>query len=116
MAEVVNCKVRFIRPQYANLKAWMADPQNVYIARRGVVFIDGQRYPPQDSEWANPFKVKDIGREAAIHQYRTYILEKLDAGLLDLDSLRGKRLGCWCKEPGHQVPCHGDVLLELLSK
>ena len=113
---VVNCKVKYIRPAYRNLEHWMQDPQNLYIGRGFVVFINHRRFPPQDSEWANPFKVKDHGREGALRLYRTYITQKVEAGLLDLDQLRGKRLGCWCKEPGQQVSCHGDVLLELLYK
>jgi len=37
---VVNCKVKYIRPEYNNLKEWMNNPNNVYIGREGVVFID----------------------------------------------------------------------------
>jgi len=29
-----------------------------------------------------------------------------------LEPLRGKRLGCWCKP----LPCHGDVIVELLGE
>ena len=36
----VNCKVKFIRPQYKNLKEWVENENNVYIGRAGVVFID----------------------------------------------------------------------------
>lgn len=44
-----------------NLKEWMNDPNNVYIERRGIVFIDGKRFPEQDSPYANPFKVGKDG-------------------------------------------------------
>lgn len=50
-------KVKNIRPKYANLKEWMADPNNAYIGRAGIVFIDGVRFPKRDSVWANPFKI-----------------------------------------------------------
>lgn len=30
----------------------------------------------------------------------------------DLEPLRGKRLACWC----HPLPCHGDVIVELLEQ
>jgi len=33
-----------------------------------------------------------------------------------LESLRGKRLGCWCKKKGREVPCHGDILVKLLQE
>ncbi len=55
---VVNVKVANIRPiGYENLQQWIADPNNIYIARRGVVFVNGVRYPSQDSKCANPFPV-----------------------------------------------------------
>ena len=40
---VVNCKVANIRPKYENLQEWMEDPNNVYIGRGGIVFINNQR-------------------------------------------------------------------------
>lgn len=115
---VVNCKVKYIRPQYKDLRDWTADPQNVYIGRKGVVFIDKVRFPKVDSIWANPFRVCGDNRLEVIEQYRQYISRKLETGQItqaDLENLRGKRLGCWCKEDGKDIPCHGDVLLELLN-
>ena len=54
---VVNVKVKFIRPLgYDNLQEWCQDLQNVYVGRRGVVFVDRQRFPKQDSPFCNPFK------------------------------------------------------------
>ena len=115
---VCNVKVQHIRPKYDNLMQWMADPDNVYIGRRGVVFIDGKRFPEQDSPFANPFKIDakavdgddTVSREKVIDDYRTYIKAKIESGDVDLKSLRGHMLGCWPKK------CHGDVLLELLQR
>lgn len=42
---VVNCKVKHIRPKYNNLEEWIKDENNVYIGRKGVVFIDEKRFP-----------------------------------------------------------------------
>jgi hypothetical protein len=42
---VVNVKVEYIRPKHKNLSEWMKDENNVYIGRKGVVFIDGKRFP-----------------------------------------------------------------------
>lgn len=121
---VVCVKVADIRPKYNDLKQWAEDPNNVYIGRKGVVFVtdiseNKTRYPLHDSMWANPFKIMGTTtRETVIEQYREYILNKIQKGeisLNDLESLRGKTLGCWCKEKGQDVPCHGDVLLELLE-
>jgi hypothetical protein len=113
---VVNCKVSFIRPKYNNLKEWMEDDNNVYIARGGVVFIDGRRFPTFSSKFANPFKVgKDGSRQEVISKYRAYIVELLNSSpelVQELLNLQGKSLGCWC----HPQPCHGDVLLELIKE
>lgn len=46
---VVNVKVAFIRPEYQNLKEWMQDNKNVYIGRKGIVFVDGKRFPNECS-------------------------------------------------------------------
>ena len=64
------------------------------------------------SIWANPFHIgKDGTREEVIKKYREYILGKPEL-LAQLESLKGKVLGCWCKP---EKDCHGDVLVELLS-
>ena len=42
---VANCKVKYIRPKYNNLKEWMEDEQNIYIGRLGIVFINKVRFP-----------------------------------------------------------------------
>jgi len=109
---VRNVKVAHIRPQYQNLKEWCEDPNNVYIGRRGIVFIDKVRYPTRDSIYANPYKVsKTLTREDVIRMYRDYIVKKISSGEIDIEALRGKNLGCWCKPEA----CHGDVLIELLE-
>lgn len=43
--------------------------------------------------------------------YRDYIVKKISSGEIDIEALRGKNLGCWCKPED----CHGDVLIELLE-
>ncbi len=116
---IANVKVACIRPQYQNLKEWMADPNNVYIGRRGIVFIDGVRFPPQDSIFANPFKVgRDGTRQEVIDKYRDYIVAKIENGEIppeEIENLRGKTLGCWCYTTGEEGECHGDVLAEILD-
>lgn len=113
----VNCKVKYIRPKYNNLKEWMEDDNNVYVARCGVVFIDKKRFPPKSSVFANPYKVgKDGTREEVIIKYKNYMMEKLnndkDGELKkELLSLKGKNLGCWCSPE----KCHADILLELIN-
>ena len=68
--------------------------------------------PGADGVFGNPFTLAEHGHEA-IDLFRIHL-----QGLLDrdpavkdaLESLRGKRLGCFCK-PGR---CHGDVIVEFL--
>jgi hypothetical protein len=113
--KLVNVRVKCIRPKYDNLKEWMADPNNVYIGRKGVVLIDGKRFPPQDSIFANPFKVgRDGTREEVIDKYKQELIAKVVSGEIteeDVLNLKGKTLGCWCSPE----PCHGDILLKLLD-
>ena len=112
--KIVNVKVTNIRPKYKNLEEWCDDSNNVYIGRKGIVFIDGVRYPKNDSIWCNPYKIiGDISRDDAIKKYKTYIIEKIKKDNLQnkLLELKGKNLGCWCKPES----CHGDVLIELID-
>lgn len=122
--DVVSVRVCDIRPQYSDLRIWISDPNNVYIGRKGIVFVTNEkgekyRYPTSDSIWANPYKITDLcNREQSIALYKNYIIEKIRTGEINIDQLRNlknKTLGCWCKTKQHPTtPCHGDVLIELL--
>jgi hypothetical protein len=75
------------------------------------VYIGRKTRELQGSIWGNPFQIgRDGTREEVIAKYREYILSK-PALLKQLESLRGKTLGCWCSPQA----CHGDVLIELLE-
>ena len=80
-------------------------------------------YIGRPSKWGNPFTHKQDGktlakyivnnRQEAIDSYRNWITNGDGKYLLnDLCELKGKILGCWCKP----LSCHGDVLVELVSK
>lgn len=113
---VVCVKVANIRPEYHDLQEWMADPQNVYIGRRGIVFIDGERFPKKDSKFANPFKItKDETRRDVLKKYSRWLRGQIKNGTItkeDLLFLKGKTLGCWCCPE----PCHGDILKCIVDK
>lgn len=121
--EVVNVKVKYIRKLgYDNLKEWMDDEKNVYIGRKGIVFIENQRFPKRDSFFANPFKVdkKTNDRETPLRKYREYIEERINSEereliFSELKKLKDKKLGCWCKGENDDK-CHGDVLVEIIEK
>jgi hypothetical protein len=113
---VVNCKVCNIRPNYNNLKMWMDNKNNVYIGRKGIVFIDKERFPKKSSIFCNPYKItKDTTRDEVLQKYRVYMEKMLDEDINmqhELSKLKNKNLGCWCAPE----KCHGDVLLELINK
>jgi len=112
---VVNVKVSHIRPKYANLQEWCKDINNIYIGRKGIVFINGTRYPNKDSIWANPYKInKESNRNYVLEKYENYITEKLKNPEMvkELMKLKGKNLGCWCNPEN----CHGDILVKLIKK
>ena len=69
-------------------------------------------YIGRGSIWGNPFYIGTHGdREEVIAKYRIYILGRPE--LLDqLETLRDKTLGCYCKP----LACHGDVLVDLVDK
>jgi hypothetical protein len=57
---------------------------------------------------------KDGTRSEVIAAYRAYIIKRLEKEPLlraELEKMRGKRIGCWCKPRA----CHGDVLVEILE-
>lgn len=63
-------------------------------------------------KWGNPFTIgKDGTRAEVIEKYREWILTQPEL-LSQLGELKGKVLGCWCSP----LPCHGDVLVELIDR
>ena len=118
---VCNCKVAYLRPQYANLKECLKDENNIYIGRKGIVFIDKERFPKKDSIWANPYKEgKDGTLNEIVKKYKNYIKIKIMNENLNINELSGKNLYCWCVETpttyydNDKIICHGQILLELL--
>ena len=68
-------------------------------------------YIGRPSKWGNPYEIgRDGNREEVVEKYRKFILGREDL-LLDLPSLKGKTLGCWCAPKA----CHGDVLERLAN-
>ena len=68
------------------------------------------------SVFGNPFHIGMHGsREDVIAQFRAYIVSDNPAAIEArrlLPGLRGKRLVCYCAP----LPCHGDVLVEMLQE
>ena len=80
-----------------------------------VVNVKRERYDiyiGRPSKWGNPFIIgKDGSRAEVVAKYAGWI--RCQPKLLSqIEELRGKVLGCWCKPE----PCHGDVLIQLLHQ
>lgn len=83
------------------------EPYDVYIGR--------------GSKWGCPYTIiKDRptlaseivdSKEEALSKYKEYVLNNPEL-MESLDELEGMTLGCFCKPE----KCHGDILLELLTK
>ena len=69
--------------------------EHVYIGRPGI--------------YGNPYRLGSDGNlDTILSKYRNHLI----INNIDLEPLRGKVLGCWCKPKR----CHGDVILELLGE
>ena len=79
---------------------------------RRPLWVSGRRtYIGRPGKWGNPFAIgRDGTRTEVIEKYRAWIAER--PGLVEeLRALRPDVLVCWCAP----LPCHGDVLAELLE-
>lgn len=62
--------------------------------------------------WGNPYRVtSERPVEQVVRLYEEYIRGKPEL-MARLPELVGKRLGCWCAPD----PCHGNVLVKLVSE
>ncbi len=83
------------------------EPFDVYIGRAG---------RGQSGYFGNPFSIgAGVTREHARESFRQYVYQRIENDRefsKRVEELRGKRLGCFCKP----FACHGDVIVEGLSK
>ena len=87
----------------------MRDEFDVYIGRPHSKVPDDIQ--GSDGKWGNPFTIGVDGtREEVIEKYREYLHSRDDL-MADIEDLRGKVMGCWCKPKS----CHGDVLVEVIE-
>lgn len=89
----------------------LTDEYDVYIGRAG---------HGHDGYFGNPYQLKPgMLRGATIKAFREYFYKRLEKDSefkRRVLELKGKRLGCFCKQPYKDVPCHGDVYVEYLDK
>lgn len=92
-----------------NLTEVADDKWDVYIGRAN------QYYELSRSKFANPFRLSEFSRPAAIDLYKLWFYYRLrtDEEFRDAaEGLRGQTLACYC------VPdaCHGEVILQWLDR
>jgi hypothetical protein len=73
-------------------------------------------YIGRPSPWGNPFIIgRDGDRDQVITKFNNWINISKDPHAQwirdNIEQLRGKTLGCWCKPHA----CHGDVYLDILE-
>lgn len=72
-------------------------------------------YIGRGSPLGNPYRIDaNHDREAVIALYKSYLWQQIQQGHITvayLQSLYGKRLGCYCKPK----PCHGDVIVKAVD-
>jgi hypothetical protein len=123
----VNVKVKYIRPKYDNLEEWRKRRNHVYVGRKGIVFINKERYPKKDSPWCNPYKIDKHTREEVLELYEQHLREMLEDEdvLAEFLKMKGKKLGCWCVaetvkgscvEPCKDIRCNGHTTLKVLDE
>ena len=65
--------------------------------------------------FGNPFEIgKDGSRQDVVDKYRDYFHKRIDEDIefkKQVLTLKGKRLGCFCKPHA----CHGDIICEYLN-
>ena len=136
MIPTTQClKVAELRKRYGNdinLRIWMENPANMYVGRKGRIFItvggESEIFHYPGSVWANPYKLDQTGvpeivmngeiedikksryttRESLL-RYEEYVRRNLWNRLNELD---GRTLGCFCKQ-GEVERCHAQVLVRL---
>ena len=79
-----------------------------------IVHCNKERYDifiGRGSKWGNPFVIGEDGnRKEVIQKYKKMLLQNKKL-LKDINELKDKTLGCWCKPKA----CHGDILKELVE-
>jgi len=56
--------------------------------------------------------------EESIDKYKIYFIDRVEKDIefrKKVLGLRGKSLGCFCKQRNREVPCHGDVIVDWLN-
>lgn len=122
MTTSVCIKVANLRKlKYKSLKDWLDNKNNLYVGRRGRIFIkennESNIFHYKESKWANPYPVKgDMTLKKSLTLYIKHLITTKK--IKDIYELEGKTLGCFCDvhEKNNIPTCHARVLVHLLTK
>ena len=113
------------RIQRKRSKGWKMPENTVYVGRPskwgndfivvekdGFFYVEfvGLKYRFDDNE---KFKTKIKALECLLECYKECISCDHNIGKINIFTLRGKNLACWCREG---EPCHADVLLKIANE
>lgn len=104
--------------EIADSSDWVLSPKRIQRKRsKGWRMPEDAVYVGRPTKFGNPYRVgRNMPASDCVQFYREWLQGKRynqnTPNALDVESLRGKDLACWC--PLGQ-PCHADVLLELAN-
>jgi hypothetical protein len=83
----------------------------------GAIYIGRAAPGLAASKYANPFKVKVYGAEAAVEMYRQHLDAHPELAEAARQDLADRDAACWCPEPAAGEPdlCHGRPLLDAVA-
>ena len=128
MINVQCVKVSELRKKgYNNLDQWMCDENNIYVGRRGRIFIhfkdeNGEKnkryFGYESSQFANPFTLKKYTLSVSLMKYEEYLREKIENSEIDINICSGKTIGCFCKmsEDLDCLDCHTKIIYKLYNE
>ena len=94
---------------------WLQDPNNLYIGRNLSKY--GKKHGLSDSMWFRDInelqKFRSYDKDEDFSTVYEQCIRATPELYSNLDSLKGKVLGCWCKL---SQPCHADVLIKLFEE
>ena len=91
---------------------WIQKEENVYISTNLRKYT---RDPTKEDKWGVSsleyrLFVREITRDEYLQEYENYIRKHL---WMNLESLTGKTLGCWCENLNQ---CHGKIIQKLFKE
>ncbi len=129
-----------IRIQRKRTKGWRMPANTLYVGRGSIwgnpfrvgvpvtnsalalVTFDLDAFSYRKFQESGGYPVPNI--QTSLNFYKKWLKWRLIAGMGKdkgserIKELRGKNLACWCPlvdKDGKKVPCHGDVLLEIVN-